>query len=61
MVSLPFPLRQRSATMISHSSRISSPWNASPPSTILKPLNSGGLWEPVTCTPPSVSRAETAK
>ena len=34
----PRPERHRSATMISQSSKISSPWKASSASTILKPL-----------------------
>src|SRR5436309_4842587 len=47
--------------MLRCSSLMSSPWIAPPSSTILNPLNSGGLWEPVTWRPPSTVSVWVAK
>ncbi len=40
---------------------IASPWSELPARSILKPLNSGGLCDPVTWIPPSVPSDATAK
>src|SRR5690242_2184109 len=40
---------------------MAAPYTASAPMTSLKPLNSGGLCEPVTCTPPSTLSTCVAK
>ncbi len=57
----PVPLAKRSSTMRRRSAWMPSPCKVLLPTPTLRPLYSGGLWEPVIMTSPSTGSVAAAK